>query len=81
MARAMDAKGWYWTTWTYKTVDMGGWGLYQYGTALNVNLATDSAATIAAQWQRLSDWQKTPVPSGAALSSRSLQIEGLGYAR
>ncbi len=79
MARAMDARGWHWTTWTYKTVNMGGWGLYVYGTALQVNLATDSAETIAAQWRRLSHWQQSPVPSGGSLSARTRQTTGLGY--
>ncbi|MFM2073762.1 MAG: hypothetical protein RJB34_67 [Pseudomonadota bacterium] len=78
MARAMDAKGWHWTTWTYKTVNMGGWGLYQYDSALRVNLETDSADTIAAQWRRLSNWQHKPVPSGDSLSPSTRQTTGLG---
>jgi endoglucanase len=76
LARAMDAKGWHWTTWTYKTVNMGGWGLYQYGGGLQVNLLTDDAKTIADQWSRLTDWQNSMGASTYPLSPRPHQING-----
>jgi aryl-phospho-beta-D-glucosidase BglC (GH1 family) len=79
MARAMDAKGWHWTSWTYKTVNSGGWGLYSYGSGLSVNLAIDSADIIAAQWRRLSNWQQISPASTDALSARPRQTTGLGY--
>ncbi len=75
LGRAMDTQGWHWTTWTYKTVNMGGWGLYQYGTAFNVDLAKDSAQTIAERWGRLGNWRAQNTGSDA-LSANAGQRQG-----
>ncbi|MFN7504967.1 MAG: glycoside hydrolase family 5 protein, partial [Limnobacter sp.] len=79
LARAMDNRNWHWSTWNYKTVDQGGWGLYVYGRDLIINLETDSPKTMASKWQRLSNWQLPTVPAGDELRPRTRQVQGLGY--
>jgi aryl-phospho-beta-D-glucosidase BglC (GH1 family) len=53
--QAYEDNGWSWTTWTYKTVDMGNWGIYNSKSSVTpkVNIYNDSAETIADKWSRL----------------------------
>ena len=52
--RVFNENGWSWTTWTYKTVDMGSWGIYNSKaiTTPKVNIYTDSAETIEEKWSK-----------------------------
>jgi aryl-phospho-beta-D-glucosidase BglC (GH1 family) len=46
--------GWSWTTWTYKTVEFGNWGIFN-STKIDtpdVNIKTDSSETIYEKWSR-----------------------------
>jgi hypothetical protein len=50
-----EENGWSWTTWTYKTVEMGNWGIYN-STSIStpkVNIYTDSAETIQEKWSKV----------------------------
>ncbi len=53
--RTFEEHGWSWTTWTYKTVDRGNWGIYNSteSTTPKVNIYLDSAETIKEKWSRL----------------------------
>lgn len=50
-----EDNGWSWTTWTYKTVDMGNWGIYNSKSSITpkVNIYNDSAETIADKWSKV----------------------------
>lgn len=50
-----EDNGWSWTTWTYKTVDMGNWGIYNSKSSITpkVNIYNDSAEMIAEKWSKL----------------------------
>lgn len=43
-------RGWHFTSWTYKTVNAGQWGIYA-----EVNVTQETPAVIAAKWSRLND--------------------------
>lgn len=46
----------HWSPWTYKTVNMWGWGLISvYPNNVSVNVATDSFSTILNKWSQLSN--------------------------
>jgi aryl-phospho-beta-D-glucosidase BglC (GH1 family) len=49
-----NENGWSWTTWTYKTDDMGSWGIYNSKAAATpkVNIDTDSAEIIKEKWSK-----------------------------
>ena len=46
--------GWSWTTWTYKTVEYGNWGIYNSKSVdtPDVNIKTDSIAAIKEKWSK-----------------------------
>lgn len=48
--------GWSWTTWTYKTVEMGSWGIFnsKKTTTPVVRITTDSYEVIADKWSKVS---------------------------
>jgi hypothetical protein len=50
-----EENGWSWTTWTYKTVDQGSWGIFnsKNSTTPKVNIYIDSAETIADKWSKV----------------------------
>lgn len=50
-----EENGWSWTTWTYKTVDMGNWGIYNSKSSItpDVNIYNDSLETIEKKWSQL----------------------------
>ncbi len=52
--RTFEEQGWSWTTWTYKTVDCGNWGIYNSTTATTpkVNIYLDPEETIRDKWSR-----------------------------
>jgi aryl-phospho-beta-D-glucosidase BglC (GH1 family) len=82
MTEALDRLGWCWTTWTYKTVNMGGWGLFDYTNSLRYNLATDPSDSILKQWQtELTQWQNPALPKNYYLNTsviKALQQIGGG---
>ncbi|MDF2538675.1 MAG: glycoside hydrolase [Herbinix sp.] len=47
-----EEHGWSWTTWTYKTVNMGNWGIYNStnATTPKVDILKDTYETIAEKW-------------------------------
>lgn len=51
-----EENGWSWTTWTYKTVDGGNWGIYNStsSTTPQVNIYYDSEEIIANKWSKVS---------------------------
>jgi aryl-phospho-beta-D-glucosidase BglC (GH1 family) len=50
-----NENGWSWTTWTYKTVGQGSWGIYNSAssTTPKVNIYTDSEETIREKWSKV----------------------------
>ena len=50
-----EKNGWSWTTWTYKTVDYGNWGIYnsKKSNTPDVNIKTDSIETIEEKWSKV----------------------------
>ena len=70
MTQAMDRLDWAWTTWTYKTVNMGGWGLFDYNDSVKYDLAKDSYAMILTKWTAgLSQWQNPALPTNYYLKT------------
>jgi len=47
-----EEQGWSWTTWSYKTVNQGSWGLFN-GNRTKVNINTDSYETILDRWSNV----------------------------
>ncbi|MEK8127279.1 cellulase family glycosylhydrolase [Paenibacillus filicis] len=47
-----EEQGWMWTTWSYKTVNQGSWGLYN-GNPSKVNIYNDSYETILSKWSNV----------------------------
>lgn len=49
-----NRNGWSWTTWTYKTVEYGNWGIFnsRKEDTPDVNIHSDSAETIREKWSR-----------------------------
>jgi hypothetical protein len=47
-----EQQDWMWTTWSYKTVNQGSWGLYN-GNPAKVNINTDSYETILSKWSNV----------------------------
>ncbi len=49
-----EEEGWSWTTWTYKTVDCGNWGIYNSTTSTTpkANIYLDSAELIKDKWSK-----------------------------
>ena len=83
MTQGFDNLGWAWATWTYKTVNEGGWGLFDYYGSLNYNLATDSYDSILTLWTTgLTQWQNPANPVNYYLKTdiiSGLQQGGTSY--
>ena len=70
IVQGFDHLGWAWTVWTYKTVNEGGWGLFDYYGSVSYNLSSDSYSAILAQWTTgLSQWQNPANPVNYYLKS------------
>lgn len=52
MMAQLNSQGVWWTPWTYKTVNMGRWGLYNLP-GFNVDVSNDSYDSILNQWSNL----------------------------
>jgi hypothetical protein len=54
--RIYEKNGWSWTTWTYKTVNMGSWGIYNSTLASTpkVDIYQDSEEVIRDKWSKAS---------------------------
>jgi aryl-phospho-beta-D-glucosidase BglC (GH1 family) len=52
--RVYEKNGWSWTTWTYKTVNMGSWGIYNSTPASTpkVDIYNDSEEAIREKWSK-----------------------------
>lgn len=52
--KTFEEMGWSWTTWTYKTVDCGNWGIYNSttGSTPKVNVYLDSTESIRKKWSK-----------------------------
>lgn len=53
--QVFEENGWSWTTWTYKTVDCGNWGIFNSttGTTPKVNIYMDSEKAIRTKWSKV----------------------------
>ncbi|MBP1754573.1 MAG: glycoside hydrolase [Firmicutes bacterium] len=53
--RTYEANGWCWTTWTYKTVNMGSWGIYNSTNSATpkVDIYQDTEEVIAEKWSKV----------------------------
>ncbi len=53
--KVYEENGWSWTTWTYKTVDQGSWGIYNStaGTTPKVDIYNDSEEKIRSKWSKV----------------------------
>ena len=59
----MDKAGIGWSSWTYKTVDMGNWGILNYLPSQRVDVEHDGFSAILSKWTSgLTDWQETGFP-------------------
>ena len=48
-----------WSSWTYKTVDMGDWGVFDYDRSLRIDVQHDSFEAILSRWASdLVQWRK-----------------------
>ena len=57
--RLMDQAGTAWSSWTYKTVDQGEWGVFNYHPELATDIQHDSFQTIADKWSTpLTSWNQ-----------------------
>jgi len=64
MTRSFDRVGWGWAVWTYKTVNQGGWGLFDYTGSVSYNLEKDTYDKILETWTvGLTRWQN---PAGSS---------------
>ena len=69
--KLMDGAGIGWSSWTYKTVDMGDWGLMNYSSHLSVDVEHDSFASILAKWSTgLRAWQNAGATPSAYVNDR-----------
>ncbi len=57
--------GLHWTNWTYKTANMGAWGLCNLPGSVHVDILNDSADTIRSRWQNMG----TCTPEAAVVSA------------
>ncbi len=70
MTLVMDRLNWSWATWTYKTVNEGGWGLFDYDDSLRYDLSKDTYESILSLWQNgLTQWENPPQPKNYYLKS------------
>ena len=70
MTRSFDRVGWGWAVWTYKTVNQGGWGLFDYTGSVSYNLEKDTYDKILETWTvGLTRWQNPASPSSYYLKS------------
>ena len=62
--RLINQTGASWSSWTYKTVDMGEWGTFNYYPTLRTDIQNDRYEAILAKWSvDLTAWQQpTPQP-------------------
>lgn len=58
-----------WSSWTYKTVDMGDWGVFNYGSGLRVDIQKDSYETLMSRWAvDLIQWRKPGASPNASVN-------------
>ena len=68
--QAMNRAGAAWSSWTYKTVDMGEWGAFNYSANLKTDIQHDPYQDIAAKWSTsLTSWQTPDQPSNYSLNN------------
>lgn len=53
MLEQMNNAGVWWSGWTYKTVNMNRWGLYNFGGGNWVNVGSDSYSTLMSKWSNM----------------------------
>jgi len=76
MLSTMNSANLWWSGWTYKTVNMGRWGLYNTGN-IYVDVSSDSYSSINSAWSNLGEITKQAVASeykSATSQRRSLAI-------
>ena len=77
MLSQMNNANLWWSGWTYKTVNMGRWGLYNTG-SISVDVSSDSYSSIQSTWSNLGALTEQPVASqyksAANLRKRSVSV-------
>jgi endoglucanase len=63
MLQQMDASKIWWSGWTYTTVSQGNWGLYNFGSSMDVDVSTDSYTTIMSKWSNMGAKSVTSIAS------------------
>jgi endoglucanase len=63
MLQQMDTSKIWWSGWTYTTVSQGNWGLYNFGSSMDVDVSTDSYTTIMSKWSNMGAKSVTSIAS------------------
>ena len=64
LSAALDSRGYSWSVWTYKGVNIGGWAGFNYYSDFRYNLATDSYNSLLDKWSKgLIRWQSSAAPT------------------
>jgi endoglucanase len=67
-AEAMSLSKAAWSSWTYKTVDMGDWGIFNYYSTVKTDIQNDSYDSILAKWSTdLTQWQRPGSPTNSSI--------------
>lgn len=57
LAKSCRLYNFHWTKWTYKTINMGGWGLFDYYASMSFNLFVDSYESLTVKFKNgLTQW-------------------------
>jgi len=82
MMDQLNQAGIWWTDWTYKTVNMGGWGLYNLPSSASIDVSSDSYDSILAKWSNLGTasqntdiYQVYKNAAGGSTSQKRSQVE------
>lgn len=61
MLDQMNQMNIWWSGWTYKTVNMDRWGLYNFGGSMRVDVSSDDFDTIKSKWSNMGGTSKSIV--------------------
>ena len=66
-----------WSSWTYKTVDMGDWGVFNYGSSLRTDIQNDAFEAILSRWViDLVQWRKPGASVNASVNEDRRPVGG-----
>ena len=73
VTRTMNALNVSWSSWTYKTVDEGDWGAFNYYSTLKTDIQHDAYSSILAKWSTdLTAWQAQNQPLNYSINQLRL---------